>query len=237
MTIKYHWDLIQGTDEWLKARLGIITASTMRLILTPTLKIANNEKTRAHVYEIVAQRATQHVEENYQSYDMERGHIEEVYAKDLYSKNYEQIKDCGFITNVINGVTIGFSPDGMVGDDGFVEVKSRRQKKQTQTIIEYEVPKENILQIQTGLLVSGRKWCDYISYSNGMPMFVKRVYPDNTVIAAIKDAVCSFEEKVKEGLDVYVERSKSMVMAERRDYYADDVIKPSSNETEIIIGV
>jgi len=67
--------------------------------------------------------------------------------------------------------------DGLVGKDGLIEIKSRIQKHQIKTIIDDEVPLEYMLQIQTGLIVSERKWCDFISYSNGMPMFVKRVYP------------------------------------------------------------
>ena len=60
--IKYHDDLIQGSDEWHAARCGLLTASEVKLILTPTLKIANNDKTRAHVYEIAAQRITGYTE-------------------------------------------------------------------------------------------------------------------------------------------------------------------------------
>ena len=69
-------------------------------------------------------------------------------------------------------------PDGLVGDDGLIEVKSRRQKKHLQTILSDEVPAENMAQLQTGLLVSGREWIDYMSYCGGMPLWVKRVEPD-----------------------------------------------------------
>ena len=56
--ITYHNDLIQGSDEWHAARCGLLTASEVKLILTPTLKIAANDKTRAHVWELLAQRLT-----------------------------------------------------------------------------------------------------------------------------------------------------------------------------------
>jgi hypothetical protein len=56
MTLTLHKKLMQGSDEWLEARRGLITASEMSLILTPKLKIANNDKTRTHVYELLAQR-------------------------------------------------------------------------------------------------------------------------------------------------------------------------------------
>ena len=57
--------LYQGSEEWMQARLGLLTASEVDLILTPTLKVANNDKTRQHVYEILAQRISQHVEPTY----------------------------------------------------------------------------------------------------------------------------------------------------------------------------
>ena len=135
MTIKYHHDLIQNSDDWFKLRTGVVTASQTKLVLTPKLKISNNEKTRSHNYEIVAQRAMDHIEETYQSWDMQRGNVEEIYAIDLYSKHYDQVKPCGFITNDKLGFIIGMSPDGLVGEDGGVEVKSRCQKLQAQVII------------------------------------------------------------------------------------------------------
>ena len=76
----------------------------------------------------------------------------------------------------------------MVGDDGLIECKSRRQRFQIQTIADDEVPADYMIQLQTGLLVSERKWIDFISYSGGLPMFVKRVEP----IPEYQEAIVSF---------------------------------------------
>lgn len=203
MTIKYHDDLIQGSDEWLSARCGLLTASEMKLILTPTLKLANNEKTRAHVYEIAAQRINKYVEPSYINDDMLRGMSDEPIARALYEQHYELVDTCGFITSDDHGCTIGYSPDGLVGDDGLIEIKSRRQKAQFETISNDEVPDEYMMQLQTGLLVTGRKWIDFISYCGGMPMYVKRVEPDAEMQAAIKEAAASFKEKVQEVIEQY----------------------------------
>jgi len=193
MTITYHNDLIQGSDEWHAARCGLLTASEMKLILTPTLKVANNDKTRAHVWELAAQRITRYVEPQYIGDAMLRGHRDEILARDLYSQHYAQVTEAGFITNDQWGFTLGSSPDGLVGDDGLIECKSRAQKFQIQTIAENEVPGEFMLQLQTGLLVTGRAWVDFISYSGGLPMFVKRVLPDLEIQSAIIDAATAFE--------------------------------------------
>ena len=72
---------------------------------------------------------------------------------------------------------LGYSPDGLVGKDGLVEVKSRRQKAQVLTVVSGEVPAANMAQLQAGLFVSGRDWIDYISFSGGMHLFPIRVYP------------------------------------------------------------
>ena len=67
---------------------------------------------------------------------MLRGIEDEVEARILYAAQYAPVQDMGFITNDRWGFTLGFSPDGLIGDDGFLECKSRRQKFQVQTIIE-----------------------------------------------------------------------------------------------------
>ena len=61
MTVKIHDDLVQGSEEWHAIRCGLLTASEMKLIITPTLKIASNDKERAHLYELLAQRITKYV--------------------------------------------------------------------------------------------------------------------------------------------------------------------------------
>lgn len=203
MTITHHTDLIQGSDEWLAARRGLLTASEMKLILTPTLKIANNDKTRAHVWELAAQRLTGYVEPHYVGDDMMRGFEDEVKARDLYSDLYAPAVEAGFYTSDEWGFAIGYSPDGTVGADGLIECKSRRQKYQVQTICEGVVPDEYMLQIQTGLLVTGRKWLDFISYSGGLPMFVQRVFPDPQMQAAIVDAAAEFEAKVQQAIQSF----------------------------------
>ncbi|HKR17627.1 lambda exonuclease family protein [Rhizorhapis sp.] len=198
MGIAYHKDLIQGSDDWLAQRCGLLTASEMKLIITPTLKVANNDKTRAHCFELLFQRLTGYVEPVYVSDDMLRGQDDEIEARLQYSKHFAPVAEVGFITNDSWGFTIGYSPDGLVGDDGLIECKSRRGKYQVQTIAEDKVPDDYMIQIQTGLLVTGRKWCDFISYSGGLPMFVKRVEPEPDIQDAIIQAAIAFEKRIVE---------------------------------------
>jgi hypothetical protein len=208
--IRYFPDLVQGSEEWAAARMGVLTASEMKLIVTPSLKPAANDKERAHVYEILAQRITGYVEPQFVSDDMLRGTADEVDARILYAQHYAPVTDMGFITNDKWGFTIGYSPDGMVGDDGLLECKSRRAKYQVQTIIENigqdcgeTIPADYLMQCQTGLLVSERQWIDLVSFSGGLPMAVMRVYPHEKVQAAIIEAAAEFEKRVAEKMEIY----------------------------------
>lgn len=210
--ITYHPEIDQGSDEWLDLRRGILCASEVKLILTPTLKIAENAATRTHVWEIAAQRISGYTEPTYIGDAMLRGRDDEVTARDLYSERYAPVTEVGFVTNDDLGFTIGYSPDGLVGDDGLIECKSRIQKYQVQTIVENVPPDEFMLQLQTGLFVTGRKWIDFISYSGGLEMVTMRVLPDAKYQDAIRDAAIGFEAKVAASVQIYRERLSDPAM-------------------------
>lgn len=216
-------DLEQGSEEWLAARCGILTASEVKLIMTPTGRAADNDKTRAHVWELAAQRINQFVEPRYIGGDMLRGHEDEVYARMAYDKDVAPTQTMGFIVSRKWGFAIGYSPDWMVGADGLGEAKSRLQKLQLQTICENvspaSIPSDFILQVQTGLLVTERKWMDLCSYCNGMPMAVIRAYPDPVMQAAIIEAAAIFEEKVRDKITDYhaaMASGATLIQTERR---------------------
>lgn len=208
--VKIYNDIEQGSDEWLQARCGLLTASEMKLIITPTLKIASNEKERAHLYELLAQRITGYVEPHYISDDMLRGHEDEILARDAYSANFAPVETVGFITNSRHGFTLGYSPDGrIVGQNAGIEAKSRRQKYQIQTLIEHvlagTIPDDYAIQCQTGLLVSEWEFIDFLSYCGGLHMPVIRVFPDPVVQDAILNAAGEFERRLSQKLELYHE--------------------------------
>lgn len=216
----HHDDFEQGSDRWLQARCGKLTASEMKHIITPTLKVANNDKTRAHAYELAFQRITGFVEPQYVSDAMLRGQGDEIYARQAYCEHHAPVVETGLITNNRWGFTIGYSPDGLVGDDGLIECKSRCGKYHVQTIAEDDVPDDFMLQLQTALLVSERKWIDFISYCGGLPMFVKRVEPDPDIHEAIIAAATAFEERVAEIVQQYHSTLAAMpkvIETERRE--------------------
>lgn len=212
MTITYHANVTQGSEEWLAMRCGLLTASEMKLIVTPTLKAASNDKERAHLYELLAQRITGYVEPRYISDDMLRGMEDEIEARIQYGKHYAPVTECGFITNDKWGFTIGYSPDGLVGDDGQIECKSRNQKYQIRTLCEYVsadiIDPDYMIQVQTGLLVTERKWCDLVSYCGGLPMATVRVFPNAEIQEAIIKAASGFHSRLAEAYDKYMDLPK-----------------------------
>jgi hypothetical protein len=197
--VKLH-DAEQGSDEWLLLRCGALTASVVKEIVTPTLKLAANDKTRALANKIAIQRITGIPEDTFTTEKMLRGHIDEEVARDLYSKKYAPVAEVGFITND-RFPFFGYSPDGLVGADGLIEVKSRDPHLHLASITARErgegIPKEHMAQVQAGLLLSGRDWLDFISFSHGLPMMVHRVFPDDAYQAAIAEAAKAFEATVQ----------------------------------------
>ena len=222
MSVDVRSDLIQGSEEWLAARRGIVTASVVgQLITSKTVKPASNDYSRALTMTLVAERITGWTEEVFVNGDMFRGNMDEPLARDLYSRTYAPVVEVGFMVRDDWGWRLGYSPDGLVGDDGLIEVKSRKPKKQLATILADEVPLENMAQIQCGLLVSGRTWCDYLSYCGGMPMWVKRVTADERWADAIVLAVNTFERTAEQMVATYQAAVDGLPTTERIDYFPE----------------
>lgn len=245
-------DLEQGSDEWLAARHGIVTASVVGNLIvkqqppplesrcpdckskpmvscmsltrkepTPVktphpgrllaamaqparLVTADNDTSRGLILTLAAERITGRVDPTWVSADMQRGTDEEPFARDAYADAFGvSVVELGFMTEDRWGFTLGFSPDGLIGDDGLIEIKSRRQKTHVEIVLTGEVPERHMAQIQTGLLVSGRKWCDYVDFSNGMHLFPKRVTPDPAWFNAITDAAMAAEEAIRDIITRY----------------------------------
>lgn len=229
MTVTYHTHFEQGSEAWLQARCGVLSASEMKLIVPPPPKeetrvkkngepykkrewvvVADDDACRTHVYELAAQRLTKCVEPVFVTNDMLRGQIDEEEARALYSQRFSPVEQVGFITNDKWGFTLGYSPDGLVDKRrGGIETKSRRQKYQVQTLIENvltdTIPAEYLMQHQTGILVAELDWIDFVSFSRGLPMGVVRVWPDDQIQAAILEASHAAEAKIAKILQTFQE--------------------------------
>lgn len=192
-------DVFQGSPEWHALRCGMITSSIVGSLITPTGKIAKNAASRSCLADLLAQRVIGYAGDEFANWDMQRGVEDEPIARALYVERYALVKEAGFVTReVAPGIVIGCSPDGLVGDDGGVEIKSRKPKIQIDTILTGAVPSENILQVQTSMLVTQRLWWDYVSYSGGLPLAVIRCRADDQLHAMIIEAVTKAEAAIAE---------------------------------------
>jgi putative phage-type endonuclease len=181
MTLHLYPDLEQGSDEWLEARRGLITASAIGQLITPaTIRAASNDKSRALIAQLAAERITGRVDPVFVNDDMMRGNLHEPVARDKYAETHGvTVEQVGFMVREFSGgVRIGASPDGLINTDGGLEIKCPRAKAHIQTILSGDVPPWNMAQVQTSLLVSGRDYWDFVSFSSGLPLFTKRVFPD-----------------------------------------------------------
>jgi hypothetical protein len=209
-------DVIQGTPEWQDQRRGMVTASVVgQLITTKTMKPADNDTSRGLTALLAAERITGYTDPTWANFDMMRGVEDEPRAVEAYSKRYAEVTTTGFMVEDKWGFPVGYSPDGLVGEDGLIECKSRRQKTQLLTVLADTVPAENMAQLQCGLLVSGRKWIDYVSYSGGMHLYVKRVLPDSAWFKAIVAAVAQFEINAAEMVAAYTAATEGLATTER----------------------
>ncbi|KZM36058.1 lambda exonuclease family protein [Oerskovia enterophila] len=218
-------DLVQGTDEWHAQRRGLVTASVVgQLVTAKTLKPASNETSRGLTALLVAERITGHTDPAYTSDDMLRGIEDEPRAREKYSEHRAPVRETGFMVRDDWGFQIGYSPDGLVSDDGLIEITSRRQKVHLATILADEVPVEKVAQLQCGLLVSGRAWIDYVSYCGGMPLYVKRVLPDARWAEAIVAAVEQLERVAERMVSDYHEQVEGLPTTERIDATAGEAV-------------
>jgi hypothetical protein len=226
MTLTTYPGLEQGSEEWHAARRGIVTASTIKSLITAkTLKVADNIDSRALTRTLVAERINGWTDDTFVSFDMMMGHVAEPIVRDLYAKHYGvKVEQMGFMVREDDGLTMGYSPDGLVTDVGLIETKSRKPKEHIATVLADEVPSEHMAQCQGGLYTSGREWVDFISYSAGMRLWVRRVYPDPLWFAAITDALRSFDDVAADMEATYRARVAGFPMTERAINPYDDEI-------------
>lgn len=202
LTIYNAEDIPQGSDAWHEARRGIVTASTVGKLLTSTGKVANNDTSRALAETLIAERITGRVEYIHPTRDMQRGTLLEPEARRIYAAHHGPVEEVGFMRWDEGDLSLGYSPDGIAGE-GLIEIKSRTPRIHLRAIYTDTVPAANMAQLQAGMLVADRPWIDYVSYSPGLPLYVKRVEPIPEWHAAIIEAVSQFERTADQQIFEY----------------------------------
>lgn len=224
MSIEIYHELQQGTPEWHEARRGIITASEIGRLITKGGKLSDKKESRGLIAEKAAQRLTGYIDETPNTSAMQRGHDDEAEARDIYSGRVAPVTEVGFITRQFDGVQLGYSPDGLVGDDGLIEVKSRLQKFQMRTLAAAAMPDDYKAQVQAGMMISGRPWCDFISFPacGGGMMMVLRVDADPSYHALLLEVALEAEAAISKTIATFNDAQASgkarFFNTERREY-------------------
>lgn len=180
----------QNTPEWYLARLGLPTASQFQCLLA---KSAEQKGRATYMRQLAAEIITGEPTENFKSPVLDRGHAMEDEARKSYAfTNDADPQLVGFIRSGAKGC----SPDSLIGDDGMLEIKTKRADLLIETIFKGEFPNEHKAQCQGALWIAEREWIDLIVYWPKMPSFVKRAYRDVAYIATLARAVDEFNEEL-----------------------------------------
>ena len=192
--MKIYNELVQGTDEWFKVRLGKLTASKSQAI-------ANNGKgLETLCFEKVAEIISGTREDSYKNADMDRGNEQETLARSAYEmETGNQVKTVGFVEL---DERVGCSPDGLVGDDGLVEIKCHNGSKMVQLLFSNKIDTKYVWQIQFQMYVTGRQYVDYVGFNENFPnLKIIRVIRDEKSIEKIRIGIETGKAKIEEILE------------------------------------
>lgn len=179
----------QRSEEWYEVRKGRMTASNAATIAT------NGKGLETYAYEILAEKYSNNSEESFTSFDMKRGIELEEQARMTYELEHEEVQQIGFVE--LDEFT-GCSPDGLVGEDGGIEIKCPNDVNFFRLMVngESEIDKKYLWQVQMSLLITGRKWWDLVFYNINFEksLLVFRIYPDTIAQSKLKSGILVMKE-------------------------------------------
>jgi hypothetical protein len=173
-------DVEQNTEAWDLLRVGKVTSSSLACVMANYGK-AFGEPAKKYATQIALGQITgEPSKNNYQNAHMERGNLEEPIARAMYEERY--------LVSVGNGGfydlgDVGCSPDGLVGDDGVIEIKSAINTIHFDRVAKQSYDASYKWQLAGNLKFSGRDWIDFISYCADYPedkqLYVYRCFADD----------------------------------------------------------
>ncbi|EEP5982084.1 YqaJ viral recombinase family protein [Salmonella enterica] len=186
----------QRTDAWYQARLGKVTASRLADVMAKT-KSGYAASRQNYMAELICQRLTGKPEEGFTNAAMMRGTELEPVAREMYALNEFDavISEAGLIDHpTIAGFAA--SPDGLVNDDGLIEIKCPNTWTHLQTLKTGVPKRQYLLQMHAQMMCTGRKWCDFVSFDDRLPpelaYFKTRINFDEVLAEEIEQEVVKF---------------------------------------------
>lgn len=190
----------QRTEDWITARLGKATASRFGDIMARGRGSAESAARRNYKAQLVAERLSGNKEESFTSSAMAWGTDFEDTARLRYElRSGNEVQECGFYLH--DTLEAGASPDGLIGDDGLLEIKCPNTATHIETLKLQEVPRQYFWQVHGQMWITGRQWCDFVSFDPRMPpnaqLFITRVHRDEDIIEDLQAQVTTFLREVE----------------------------------------
>jgi len=198
--MKIIYDIEQGTDEWLELRLGKLTASKFSDVIAKGRGNAPSKTRESYMYQLAAEILTGEPQDSFTNKAMEWGNECEPAARAAYELKHDiDVEQCAFIER---DQWVGVSPDGLVGENGLLEIKCPNSVTQIKRVLSGEFPNEYMAQVQGQLWVSGREWCDFVSYdpriNTDADYFEIRVFRDEDYIENLANQCTDFIEELSD---------------------------------------
>lgn len=179
------FDCAQNTPEWHAARRGIPTASKFSDVLAKGQGVTRKK----YLYTLAGEILTGECAEGFTNAHMERGHAMEDDARQMYAFMHDAEP---VLVGFMRRGRVGASPDSLIGGDGLLEIKTKLPHLQLECLERGKLPPEHVAQVQGQLWVSGRSFCDFVSYWPRMPLFHVSVERDEAYIKTLAQAVDDF---------------------------------------------
>ena len=194
-------ELEQGSAEWHRLRLGKVTASRMSDVLSKGRGKAPSKTAETYMMELIAERLTGEAKPFFENDAMRWGTETEPQARSMYevNNNFVSVDEVAFIEH---SEFVGVSPDGLIGEDGMLEIKCPTTITQIKRALTYDYSEDYKAQIQMQLWVAQREWCDFVSFDPRIDcdasFLQQRVYRDEEFIDNMKVVTTSFVERMNE---------------------------------------
>ena len=193
--------MIQGSEEWHKARLGKVTASRVADVMAKT-KSGPAAARKNYMAELLCQRLTGQPQDSFTNAAMQRGTELEPIARSWYEvERGGEVAEVGLIDHP-EIAAFAASPDGLVGDDGMVEIKCPNTATHIATLESERIDGKYQWQMLAQMACTGRQWCDFVSYDDRLPApldgFVIRFERDENRIDEMLSGICEFLAELDE---------------------------------------
>jgi putative phage-type endonuclease len=198
----------QGSEEWFTIRIGKVTASRVADVIAKT-KTGYSATRDNYMAQLVCERLTGQKGDSFSNAAMQHGTDTEPLARAAYEALQDVLVDeVGFVPHPSIEMA-GASPDGLVGEDGLLEIKCPNTATHIETLLSQSVPGKYNTQMQFQMACTGRQWCDFVSFDNRLPeelqLFVKRVPRDTVFIRLIEAEIVQFLAELDDKINKLME--------------------------------